>query len=187
MDGIPPIKMKWDAEDCCLRPLREYRHMARRQFVHGEEYPMLVHEEHSGKSLRHYHALLKRLWENLPDEKRYRLDEKTGEIEDKYPTPEHLRKWALINLGYRKERHIPLESEEQAKLLLKYIQPIDDTAVVLIRGKSIVIYTAQSQSAYGSNRMTKEEFQKSKTEVLQLLSDQIGVSLTELRKIGDAA
>jgi hypothetical protein len=184
---LEPIPFIWDGEECVMRPARGYRPLARRQFVHGEEYPLEVHEQRSMKSLRHYHAAIRNAWQNLRDEQRYKVDPTSGEIDDKYPEPDSLRKWALIKLGYRKERFITCDTEEQALALVPKIQPIDEEAIIVVSGNVIKIYTARSQSMYGRNRMTKEEFQRSKTEVLDLLAEHIGVSRTVLEKQGEPA
>lgn len=182
-----PIPMVWNSEECRMEVRGSHRSIARRQFVHGEVYPMDVKEERSLKSLGHYHAAIKNAWENLRDEDRYTHHPKTGEVEDKYPSPDKLRKWALIKLGYRKERHIVCDTPEQAERLMPMVQPIDDDAIVVLKGNTIKMYTARSQSMHGRNAMTKEEFQKSKTEVLDLLAETIGVSRSTLEKAGEAA
>jgi hypothetical protein len=182
VNELEPIPFIWDGEECVMRPARGYRPLARRQFVHGEEYPLEVHEQRSMKSLRHYHAAIRNAWQNLRDEQRY-----TAAGDDKYPEPDSLRKWALVKLGYRNERFIVCDTPEHAQALVPKIQPINEEAIIVVSENVIKIYTARSQSMYGRNRMTKEEFQRSKTEVLDLLAEHIGVSRTVLEKQGEPA
>lgn len=161
-----PIPMRWDGEH--LIPLRSFAKAADRVFVIGEVYPMVVREEASSASRRHYFALIREAWRNLPEDAMQR-----------YPSPEHLRKWALIKAGYREERTHVCGSKAEALRLQTFVKPMDDYAVVLVQGAVITIYTARSQRG---RAMDRETFQASKTAVLAILSELIGVELETLNR-----
>lgn len=166
-----PLPCRWDGEH--LVPLRSFAKAADHVFVIGEVYPMVVREEASSVSRRHYHALINEAWKNLPEDAMQR-----------YPTPEHLRKWALIKAGYRQERTHVCASKAEAIRLQSFVKPMDDYAVVLVQGAVITIYTARSQKG---RSMDRETFQASKTAVLAILSELIGVELETLNRQAEHA
>src|SRR5262245_16274497 len=83
-----PIQVVFDGE--ALRPTSAFwLKRARDQWGAGEVLTIEAREERSHKSHAHYFAAIQEAWNNLPDDKR-----------EQYPTPEHLRAWALIRAGY---------------------------------------------------------------------------------------
>lgn len=171
MSRIVPLPFIWDSEAAVMRLDEKFRSIARRQYLNGERYPLEVHEVRSVKSLRHYHASIKNIWDNLPDD-----------VHARYPTPEHLRKWALIKCGFHNERSIVCETAGHAKRLAAFIKPMDEFAVIVVKAETIKVYTARSQSAYGPYKMTAEEFKESKNQVLDLLSSLVGLTRSQVEK-----
>lgn len=173
MSGPPPIPFAWDGES--FTPASQY--WARRcdeHYVIGETYRMVPHEERSQRSHAHYFASVNETWKNLPDDQL-----------ERFPTAEHLRKWALIRAGYREERNIVCSSKAEAQRVAAFIRPIDDYAVVIVRDAVVIQYTAKSQS---TRAMDKKTFQESKEAVLNILSELIGVDAQTLqRETGRAA
>lgn len=143
-------------------------------FVVGEEYPLVVQEERSMASHRGYFAAVNEAWHQLPEK-----------YAGRWVSPEHLRKFLLIKAGYRTERTIPCASAEEARRVAAFAGPIDAYAVVIVRGDVVIHYTAKSQSV---RSMDKEEFQRSKRDVLALLDELIGTKPGELQaNAGQAA
>jgi len=123
---------------------------------------MLVpHEDRSPASHSHEFAWLKDAWNNLPEK-----------LADNFPTPEHLRKRALIDANYYDEMIIDAGSNAAALRVAAGFRQIDDFALVIVRGVHVIRRTAKSQSR---RAMNKQEFQESKTAIMEIVSNMIGV------------
>lgn len=156
-----PIRLRYEGNGD-FRVLSNYWAMrADRDFVVGEVYPMLLHQERSAASHNHYFATLANGWANLPDDKM-----------DEYPTPEHLRKKLLVWCGYADERSIVCSSKAEAQRVAAFVKPSDPYAVVTVREAVVRVFTAQSQSV---KAMGAKAFQESKQAVLDKLDDMLGV------------
>lgn len=159
-----PIIYSWDGET--MVPLPRFHKRCDEVFVVGETYTLVPHEERSGVSHRHYFACVKSAWDNLP------------ELEaERFPTPDHLRKFALIKAGYRDERTFVAASKAEAVRLAAFMRPMDQYAVVIVSNAVVTVYTAKSQSM---KAMGKKEFQRSKEAVLDVLANMIEVERSEL-------
>jgi hypothetical protein len=172
-DNNRPILCGWDGE--AFFPASPFwAKAADKQFVVGEIYPIEVHQERSAKSHRHYFAAVAEAHANLPE---YYLE--------RFSSPEALRKFALIKAGYRDERSIVCASKAEAQRLAAFIRPMDDFCIVTVSEAVVVAYTAKSQSL---RAMGKKDFQASKTAVLDIVSQLVGVTATELQvNAGQAA
>jgi hypothetical protein len=170
-----------------IRP--NYMHIANRQFADGEYYSLIVHEERSRDSHNQYFAAVSEGWNNLPEK-----------LAPRFPTSVHLRKWCLIETGYFHERTIICESQKRATLLARYIRTddnnreepehlrihvgspydeIDEETGEIQRVYPVVVRQAKSQKV---TSMPKQEFEKSKKAVLDLIESFIGVNPGELKK-----
>ena len=98
-------------------------------------------------------------------------------LAERWPTPEHLRKWLLIKAGYHDERSIVAASKAEAHRIATFVKPLDDYAIITVTEAVVTIYTAKSQSM---RAMGKQEFGESKRKVLEMLSGMIGVSQEDL-------
>lgn len=164
---MTPIPMAWDGE--VLRPTSAYwAKKADEEYVVGEKYRIAPLEERAAASHAHYFAALTEAWQNLP-----------SPWCDMLPTAEHLRKYALIKAGYADERSIVCASKAEAQRLAAFIKPMDAYAIVTVKDATVTVYTARSQSY---RAMGKDEFQKSKTAVLEIVSAMIGVKPEELKR-----
>ena len=153
-----PLDFTWDGE--AMVPDRPG--LADRQYVVGERYRLAVEEERSASSHRHYFAAVAEGWKNLPDE-----------YAERFPTSEHLRKWALIKAGYRDERTIVCSTKAEAQRVAAFMKPLDEYAVIVAREALVVCWTAKSQSV---KAMGKKAFQESKQAVLDVLDDMLGTA-----------
>jgi hypothetical protein len=149
-------------------PRPHFRKQCDIQFVLDEGYVLDIHDDISTASRGHYFAALKDAWMNIHENDAAR-----------FPTAEHLRKYALCHTGWADERTVVCDSEPEAKRLAITIRAFDGYAVIARKDNIVQIWTARSQSA---RSMTKEEFQKSKTDVLDYITDLIGVKRSELEK-----
>lgn len=161
-----PVKCFWDGE--VLKPIERQRWLADRNFVVGEIYPMVVHEERSHNSHNHFFAALNEAWQQLPED-----------LAPQFPTAEHLRKRALIDGGFYDELAVDAGSDAAALRVMRAFKQVDDFALVFTRGPIVIRRTAKSQSA---RAMGKDDFQRSKQAVLEIVSAMIGVKPEELTK-----
>ena len=70
-------------------------------------------------------------------------------------------------------------NKAEAQRIASFVRPLDEFAVVTVREATVAVYTAKSQSARAMGRAT---FQKSKTDVLDALSEMIGVTTPQLQE-----
>lgn len=165
-----PIPCQWDGE--AFLPLRGFGKVCDQHFVVGEVYRLVTQEDRSAKSHAHFFASVTEAWQNLPE--RY---------SGRFPSPDHLRKWALIKAGFRDERTIVCSSRAEAQRLAAFIKPMDEFAVVVVQGTQVTVFTARSQNM---RAMGKQDFQASKDAVLDVLAAMIGTSSEALAR-ADAA
>lgn len=165
MSANLPIRFKWDGETMIPASPRQLA-TCDKQYVVGQFYLLADWEDRSLTSHGHQFAWLAEAWRNLPEN-----------IADEYPTPEHLRKRALIQAGYYDEQIIDAGSKAAALRVASGIQIREPFSLVIVRGALVVIRTAKSQSRHAMNA---REFQDSKTKVLEIVSALIGVKPEEL-------
>ena len=154
-----------------MTPHPRFKALCERQFSPGGEYILAVPEYATTASRNHYFAVLHDAWMNLPDEEAKR-----------FPTSEYFRKWLLVKAGFAQESSIVCDSARDAKSLAVTARSLDPYAVIVVSGKVVKIYTAKSQTAAA---MGKEEFQKSKTDVLDKIAELIEVTPKQLRREGE--
>lgn len=167
-DAAPPaLPFRWDGEGF-FPVARNWALIADKYFVVGEVYRLEVREERSAASHNHYFASVVEAHQNLPEK-----------LAQRFPTPDHLRRFALIKAGFREERSVVCASPAEAQKVAGFIKPMDDYAVVMVRDSVVIVYTAKSQSV---RAMGKDEFQKSKDAVLEVLATIIGTTRDSLIK-----
>lgn len=149
-----------------MQPLPRFVNLCNRQYVVGETYPLIPYEGRSQASHNHYFSCVTEGWRNLPEV-----------LAERFPTVEHLRKYALIKTGYADERSFVCKSRAEAIRLAAFLEPIDNYAIVDAREATVKIYTAQSQA---KSAMGARVFGESKTAVLQYISQLIGTDVTSL-------
>lgn len=172
MTTSAPITMAWDGE--AMHPAGKFwAHKADEAFVIGETYRIVEHNDRSTNSHNHFFASLQSGWENLPEI-----------YAEQFPTSEHLRRYALIKSGFCDSQTLVCESRAAALRTAAFMRPLDEFALVTIRDVVVTVYRAKSQSR---KAMGKEDFQKSKDAVLDIVSDLIGVRKDALAEAGKAA
>jgi hypothetical protein len=140
-----------------------------RLFEEGQSYTIEIHEPRSGSSHRHYFAAVHEAWRNLPED-----------VAKQHPDSEHLRKWSLIKTGWSIKRNVVCETVEQAHAIAALAGHLDESAVVVMQGKVVTIATARTQKTTGPEAMNREDFQKSKQDVLDYVASLIGVDASTL-------
>ena len=158
MSAPPPMVFQWDGEAMVPRAPRA----ADKAFVVGEIYRLAVYEERSIATHNHEFAWLHEAWKNLPEV-----------LAESYPSPEHLRKRALIDAGFFDEQIVDAGSNAAAIRVAAAFRSREEFSLVIVRGPLVVIRTAKSQSR---RAMPKGEFQRSKDAILETVSALIGVA-----------
>jgi hypothetical protein len=144
-----------------LRPKDADRH-----FVVGAVYRLVEQQDRSPASHAHYFAAVTDAWQNLPEG-----------LSAHYPTPDHLRKHALIRAGYFNSSQFIAANKTEAVKLAAWLRPIDEYAIVTVEGCIVTRLTAKSQDM---RSMDKRTFQESKTAVLAIVAEMIGTTPTTL-------
>jgi hypothetical protein len=163
-----PLYFYWDGE--CMVP--RVRRAADQAYVVGETYRLIVQEERSSNSHKHFFAAVNDAWANL--------QERTAE---QFQTSEHLRRYALIKAGYYDSHTLVCASAAEARRVAAFMKPIDEFAIITVNAATVTRFTAKSQSL---KAMGKKDFQESKDKVLDILSGMIGTTAGELQR-SDAA
>lgn len=159
-----PIPFVWEGD--VFRPLPGFAKVCDREFVVGMRYRLAEEQDRSAASHRHYFACINTAWENLPEH-----------LAAEFPTPDHLRRYALIKAGYADRRTLVASSKAEAVRLAAFVKPMDSYAVVTVSDATVTVWTARSQSV---KAMGKAEFLASKDAVLSILAEMIGTDPTTL-------
>ena len=121
--------------------------------------------ERSLKSHKFYFATIADAWANLPES-----------LVDEFPSPEHLRKYALIKSGYCTTIKLVLPTNAEAVAACAFIQASDEFVICEPIGRVATISRASSQSM---RAMGKKQFEESKSRVLDVISGLIGADATQ--------
>ena len=167
----PPIYFIWDGD--AMVPMARFSRLAESSFTSGQAYKMMVADEASSQTRRHFFACVKEAWANLPEA-----------LALEYATPEHLRKRALILTGFCNEQVWVVPSNAEAVRTAAALRKLDEFAVVVVRENTVRALTAKSQAG---GKMGRAEFQRSKTSVLDYLAKLINTTPEALNEAGRAA
>lgn len=166
-----PILYQWTGE--AMAPVGRFRRECDASFVVGEKYRLAPYEDRSLSSHNHEFAFVAEAWKNLPED-----------IAAEYPTPEHLRKRALIAAGYYREQAVDAGSNAAAFRVARFVGLLEEYSVVVVQGPLVVIRTPKSQSR---RAMDKRTFQASKQAILDILAEMIHVEPQALLQNAGAA
>jgi len=147
-----------------------HRAIAAKTFVKGRAYWLEEVSDRSWISHDHQFAWIEQAWQSLPEA-----------VADTFPTPEHLRKAALIATGWHREKIVDAGTAAAAARVAAYVRAEDEFALVKTRGGTVIVIKARSQRTHGADRMDKDEFQRSKDAIMGWISTLIGVEPEELR------
>lgn len=136
------------------------------QFGEGEVVTFERHEERSTQSHNHYFACINEAWKNLP------------EGDERFPTPDALRQWALIRSGWCTKTEVVLDTPEQAATVAAFTGNAEGV-IIVVRENVVVKYTAKSQSM---SAMNKQEFQLSKVDVLDTIAELLAIKRKRLEQ-----
>jgi hypothetical protein len=161
MSAPPPINFQWDG--VAMVPASPFfARMCDKRFTVGEVYRLEEISERNMASHRHFFASIAEAWQNLPDY-----------MSERFPTSEHLRRYALVKSGFCDQRTIVCSSKAEAQRMAAFVRPMDEFAVVTANESVVTVYTAKSQSV---RAMGKADFERSKTAVLEYVASLIHVN-----------
>lgn len=158
------MRFRWDGK--VMVP--QYPGVAAKQYTEGEVYALEERQDRSINSHRAYFAQINEAHANLPEH-----------MSERWPTPDHLRRWLLIRAGYHDERSIVVASKAEAQRVAAFVKPLDTYAVVVAKEAVVSVFTAKSQSY---KAMGRREFAASRDAVLDALAELIGVERETLAK-----
>ncbi len=166
------IPFRWEGDS--FAPMPGFARRCDEMFVVGQVYRLVEQEDRSTASHNHYFACVKTAWENLGDEAARR-----------FPTPDHLRKFALIRAGYANSVDFPCASRAEAVRWAGRLESQIEYAVVTVSEAVVTVWTAKTQSM---RAMDKKTFQASKDAVLEVIAGLIGTDPATLSaQAGQAA
>ncbi len=175
MSDTPSLLMAWDGE--AFKPVGEPgRKRADALYTVGERYMVEAHEMRNMAAHRAFFAAVNEGWANLPEG-----------LSERFPSAEHLRKYALVKSGFCAERTIVCATNAEATRLAAYIRSLDGYAVIALQGNVVTSWTAKSQATRGPNAMAKDEFNRSKDAVLDYIASLIGHTGESLQRNTGAA
>jgi hypothetical protein len=171
IDDYGQVTRRW-----IMDPLPRYANMAKKQFAENEEYPLVPHEVRNRKHHNFFFAAVQEGFVNLPEN-----------VAARFPTPDHLRRWLLIDNGWFDEKEFDFEGRDahvQARRIGAFIRTEDSYAKITVHKTSatkskIIVRRAKSQA---EDAMGKADFEASSTAVLEALAGMIGVKASQLKK-----
>lgn len=161
MSDTLPMRYEGDGLFRCLHPKRVKQAVGD---VHGWQ----MAEHRSKASHDHFFACVNEAWKSLPED-----------MADDFPSPEHLRKWALIKAGFCSETRIACANNSEAMTLATKAKAMDKYSIVAIDGKLVTIWTADSQR---KDAMGRQAFQEAKERALHIISELIGTDAATLKE-----
>lgn len=161
-----PILYQWDGE--AMRPVGRMQALANEQYVPGERYVLELSNSRSQAEHRQYFAWLDKAWSNLPEY-----------YENRWATPERLRKWALIQAGICHTTVHPKPTIEEAERFVQSMLVHDDELEIVREDCVVTVKRAKTQNF---QEMTAAEFRDSKERVGRIVAMLIGVPLETLKR-----
>ncbi len=167
MAKVRPIAI-WDGE--AFYPEARFQWQCQQDYAVGEKYQFEALPMRSVASHNHYFAALTDAWLNIRED-----------YPRKFPSPEHLRKWALVETGHCTENVTVYDTSKDARQAATRIRVRDAYVVMQVKGNVLYEWEPLSQAVLAQD---PEKFQKAKTAVLDLLASMIGVKQKQLGKGG---
>lgn len=154
-------------------PLPRHTKRCDETFVVGQRYIVEAELPRNMAMHRAYFAQIKDLWSSLRED-----------VAEQYPSPEALRKFALIRTGYCHETMRVFQTHRDAVMAASFVAALDDFAVVEVSENVLRCWRAKSQSV---KDMGSDEFKRSKEDVLRFVAGIVGVPLSALADERSAA
>lgn len=161
-----PILTTWTGD--AFEPLQRHGNYCAAHFVIGEKYFIEPEAPRNMAAHRAYFAQIANDWRNLPES-----------VAADFPTPEHLRKHALIKCGYADEKVVVCRTNQDAHAVAGIIAALEGYCIVEIVFNVARAWMPRSQSV---KAMGAVEFKASKDKVLDYLATMLQVSRDEAER-----
>lgn len=176
---IRPVMFRWQQVDICAEggevrrmkvmvPHQRFGPLSERQYEVDEDYALGPVENVSTKSRGHMFAAIKEAWDSLP-----------YDLVERFPSPEHLRKWSLIQAGHCVRAEYALDTAKDAKKMAIGLRKVDAYAQIVVRGTVVAHSTAKSISPAA---IKADQFKTVKDAALNHIAELIGTTKAELEK-----
>ena len=128
------IRLRYDGAGTFIPPGVAVRELLDRKLVIGECYRVSIYHERSETYHAKYFATIAEAWQHLPNP-----------WDQMLPSPEHLRKYALIKAGWCDSVTLPLKSKSDAIAGVNAARFIDAYCVATATANVLTIFKARSQ------------------------------------------
>jgi hypothetical protein len=163
---------RWTGDAWVIHP--RFQKQADAAFAIGETRMMVEVEERSEASHKQEFAWLREAWLSLPES-----------IAREFPSPEHLRKRALIATGWcTMTDYVCSSGAEAIRWAANLRKEVDEYALVIVERSVVRVMKAKSQSR---KAMRKDDFQASKTAILEWVAGLLDVAPETLARVKEAA
>lgn len=164
---VKPIRFQWDGEHMVPHPRAQL--LCERQYTVGKWYMLGDVEQRNTALERMFFASVREAWNNLSPEKTAR-----------WPSPNHLRKWALCKAGYCEHTDRACSDREMASIVAANCRRKYGEYAVIKIGKDNVVH-AWVPFSMKREEMSAGTFKEAVERVLNVISAEIGVDPTTLR------
>ena len=155
------IRLRYDGGGVFIPPGVAVRDMLDKKLVVGECYRLDIYNERSEAFHGKYFATISEAWTHLP-----------MPWDQMLPTPEHLRKYALIKAGWCDSIIMPMKSKTDAIASVHAMKLLDAYCIATATGNVLTIWKARSQrKAFQSAK----EFYETAVRVFDVIGGIIGV------------
>lgn len=174
-ERIPPYMMVWHpeiGEFGAFVPTRGIARLVAGKYTAGMGYLLEPATLGSTPFERAFFASVNTAWQNLSDDRQ----------REEYPTPDHLRKRALIKCGFHRTSEIVFDTDKDARRAAATAKLDDEYCVVVVSGNVMRKYVAESMKV--RTKQDRERFKLMADAVLQLLAATLGTTKKELEREG---
>lgn len=174
--NLKPVQFRWQTVDVCAEggevrrmsvmvPHARFNALCKRQYAVDEDYALGPVEGVPSRSRGGFFAAVNEAWKNLPEE------------DERFPSPEHLRKRALVQAGWAKHAQYIMDTPKDAKNMARALRGADEYAVIKVGGNVVDVWTAKS---IATGQINAEEFQAVKTKALDWVATLARTTRAEL-------
>lgn len=148
-------------------PEPRFRALCERQYALDESYALGPVDGVSSASRGGFFASVKEAWSNLPDD------------DTRFPTPEHLRKRALVQAGWATHTQTVMDTKKDAVAFAKGLRRVDEYAVIKVSRNVVDCWIAKS---IATGQISGDEFRGVKTRALDWVASLAGTNRAELEQ-----
>ena len=157
---MTPLLAQWNGD--AFEVARRHKRDCDAGLVIGQFYTLTVEEQRSDASHRSFFATVNEAWKNLREDDA-----------ERFPTPDSLRRYALIKAGFCDRRDIVCANNNEALKTAGLVKALDAYSITTVSERVVSVWTAVSQS---KKSMGKQRFQESQNAVRDFCASLLGVS-----------